>query len=222
MLLTAEPNHNTCLEEITAGSTGVLKGLCFIKTEVSVQAVTSTYTHTYTSICADVSLYLFVCAAAAVWVIIMVWLIEFREKGMLMLFHPPWKINDTANPIPPSVSLFPYRWMNLNQLKNWARPFILLPPLAAFIGKSKNCQFDIYSWSALGEKKNPTLSLFLFYSLSVSLNPLMVTLLDFGNLRLGVKMAARGDSSHPGWLPQCWLLDHAKQAKCRRYENRTG
>lgn len=48
MLLTAEANHNTCLEEITAGSTRVLKGLCFIKTEVSVQAVTCTHTSTST------------------------------------------------------------------------------------------------------------------------------------------------------------------------------
>lgn len=140
---------------------------------------------------------------------------------MLMLFHPPtWEINDTAHPIPPSVSLFPYRWMNLKQLKNCARPCILLPPLAASIGKSKNCQFDIYSRSAVGWKKIP-LSLFLCYCLSVSLNPLMVTLLDFRNLRPGVKMAASGESAHPGWLPQHWLLDHAKQAKCRRYENRT-
>lgn len=40
MLLTAEANHNTCLGEITAGSARVLRGLCFIKTEVSAQAVT--------------------------------------------------------------------------------------------------------------------------------------------------------------------------------------
>lgn len=121
------------------------------------------------------------------------------------------------------LSLFSHRWMNLKQLKNWARPCILLPPLSAFIGKSKNCQFDIYSWSAFGwKKKNPTLSLSLFYSLCVSLNPLMVTPMDFGNLRPGVKMAASGESAHPSWLPQlCWLLDHAKQAKCRRYEDRT-
>lgn len=116
---------------------------------------------------------------------------------------------------------FPYRWMNLKQLKNWARPCILLPPLAAFIGKSKNCQFDIYSWSAFGWKKNPTLPLSLLRSLSVSLNPLMVTLLDFRNLRPGVKMAASGESAHPGWQPQRWLLDRAKQAKCRRYESTT-
>lgn len=140
---------------------------------------------------------------------------------MLMLFHPPtWKINDTANPIAASVSLLPYRWMNLKQPKNWARPYSLLPPLAAFIGKSENCQFGIYSWSAFGWKKKSH-SLSLSYSLSVSLNPLMVTLLDFRNLRPGVKMAASGESAHPDWLPQCWLLDHAKQAKCRRYEDRT-
>lgn len=48
MLLTAEANHNTCLGEITAGSARVLKDLCFIKTEASVQAVTSTYTNTHT------------------------------------------------------------------------------------------------------------------------------------------------------------------------------
>lgn len=47
MLLTAEANHNTCLGEITAGSARVLKGLCFIKTEVSVQALTATYTPAY-------------------------------------------------------------------------------------------------------------------------------------------------------------------------------
>lgn len=44
------------------------------------------------------------------------------------------------------------------------------------------------------KKKNPT----LFLPLSVSLNPLMVTLLDFRNLRPGVKMAASGESAHPG------------------------
>lgn len=141
---------------------------------------------------------------------------------MLMLFHPPtWEINDTGNPIPPSVSLFPHRWMNLKQLKKWARPCILLPPLAAFIGKSENCQFDIYSWSAFGWKKKISLSLSYSLSLSISPGPLMVTLLDFRNLRPGVKMAASCESAHPGWLPQRWLLDHAKQAECRRYEERT-
>lgn len=49
MLLTAEANHNTCLGEITAETARELKGLCFIKTEVSVQAVTSTDTRTLTS-----------------------------------------------------------------------------------------------------------------------------------------------------------------------------
>ncbi|KAK5598703.1 hypothetical protein CRENBAI_006017 [Crenichthys baileyi] len=44
MLLTAEANHNTCLGEITAGSARVLKGLCDIKPEVTVQAVTAKYT----------------------------------------------------------------------------------------------------------------------------------------------------------------------------------
>lgn len=39
ILLTAQANHNTCLGEITAGSTRVLKGLCFIKTKVSVLPV---------------------------------------------------------------------------------------------------------------------------------------------------------------------------------------
>lgn len=79
-----------------------------------------------------------------------------------------------------------------------------LPPLASFVGRSQNCQFNIYSWSALGKKKrrereserkkNPT----LFLPLHVSLGPLTVTLLDFGNLRPGVKMAASGESAHSG------------------------
>lgn len=43
MLLTAQANQNTCLGEITAGSTRVLKGLCFIKTKVSVLAATATH-----------------------------------------------------------------------------------------------------------------------------------------------------------------------------------
>lgn len=47
MLLTAEANHNTCLGEITAGSARVFKGFCFIKTEVPVQAVTTTNTQAY-------------------------------------------------------------------------------------------------------------------------------------------------------------------------------
>lgn len=46
-----------------------------------------------------------------------------------------------------------------------------------------------------GEReKNPT----LFLPLHVSPSPLTVTLLDFGNLRPGVKMAASGESAHPG------------------------
>lgn len=140
---------------------------------------------------------------------------------MLMLFHPPTlKMNDTANPIPPSVSLFAHRWMHLKQLKNWAAPSILLPALSAFIGKSKNNQFDIYSRSAFGWKKSHSHS--LSFSFTVSLNPLTVTPLDFGNLRPGVKMAPSGESAHPSWLPQlCWLLDLAKQARCLRCENRT-
>lgn len=128
---------------------------------------------------------------------------------MLTLFHPStWKINDKANPIPPSVPLFPHWWMNLKQLENWARPCILLPPLAAFIGKSKNCQFDIYSWSALGGgwKKS------YFLSLSLSSSLLTVTPLDFRNLRPGVKMAASFESAHPGRLPQHWSPEHVGAA----------
>lgn len=127
---------------------------------------------------------------------------------MLTLFHPStWKINDKANPIPPSVPLFPHWWMNLKQLENWARPCILLPPLAAFIGKSKNCQFDIYSWSALGGWKKS-----YFLSLSLSSSLLTVTPLDFRNLRPGVKMAASFESAHPGRLPQHWSPEHAGAA----------
>lgn len=138
---------------------------------------------------------------------------------MLMLFHPPtWKSNDAANPIPPSVSLIPYRWMNLKPLKNWERPCILLPPLA--LANQRIASLIFIAEVPLGEK-NPTFSLSLSPYLSVSLNPLMVTLLDFRNLRPGVKMAASGESAHPSWQPQRWLQDHAKQTKCRRYENRT-
>lgn len=128
---------------------------------------------------------------------------------MLTLFHPStWKINDKANPIPPSVPLFPHWWMNLKQLENWARPCILLPPLAAFIGKSKNCQFDIYSWSALGGgEKNPTFSLFL--SLPAYWRWLHWTL---ETLRPGVKMAASFESAHPGRLPQHWSPEHVGAA----------
>lgn len=137
-----------------------------------------------------------------------------------MLFHPPtWKMNDTTNPIPPTVPHLPYWWMNLKQLKNWARPCFLLPLLADFIGKSENCKSDIYSRSAFGWRKKRSYS--LCFSLLVSLNPLTVTLLDFRNLRPGVKMAACGESSHPCWLPQCWLLDRAKLADSCRYVNRT-
>lgn len=51
MLLTTEANHSTCLEEITTGSARVLKGLCFIKNQVSAQVVTSTYTHIREHLC---------------------------------------------------------------------------------------------------------------------------------------------------------------------------
>lgn len=44
-LLAVQANHSTCLGEITVGSAGVLKGLCFIKTEAPVRVVTSAETH---------------------------------------------------------------------------------------------------------------------------------------------------------------------------------
>lgn len=88
ILLTAEVNHNTCLGEITAGSARVFKGLCFIKTKVSVQAVTTTNTQTYVwqenecdaclymvCVCARVC----ACVATAVWVI-SAWLIELQRE----------------------------------------------------------------------------------------------------------------------------------------------
>lgn len=48
MLLTAPANHNTCLGEITEGSARVLKGLCVIKSEVSVWGHDS---HIHTGVC---------------------------------------------------------------------------------------------------------------------------------------------------------------------------
>lgn len=160
--------------------------------------------------------------SAAVWVIITVWLIEFqreRDVNLISHSHPPArKTNDTANLIPPSVSLFPQQWMNLKQLKNWARPCILLPSQPS-LANQRIASLIFIAEVPLGEKKHsPSYCL----SLSLSHSPLMVTPLDFGNLRLGVKMAASCESSHLGWLPQCWLLGHAKPAKRRRYENRTG
>lgn len=68
-----------------------------------------------------------------------------------------------------------------------------------------------------GEKKKRKEKAYsLCSSLLVPLNPLTVTLLDFRNLRPGVKMAACGESSHPCRLPRCRMLGRAKTADRRR------